>query len=501
LCYSKPEAFDVKVDLSRSLHIDKIRSLEIICKSGWDDIEKAELKVKAASSGLRLRTADARIISGEAKIFSSLVSGIEISKLRAKSELKIALPYDLEDIHREITVRVELTSSKCKLDHSSLHTIRVELPLDVNVHDLFNKHQIFSRFLVRSSNGIPLRISDISLEGTSSFTVQPPSLQITPLFVLPKQPATLMYKIREASNGDGPGAGRQLSDKEDPLVLTIDYNCVDELASLSIVKLFEEDLSQSNFTSQSRLLVNTLQENLQLLMTSTACSDAVLNQGLDIPSFKDCNWSATLSLLHPMLKQELESWLHDWHSKRSSVSLFSKSAQRAELSATRRIVITVPLPRLHVLQTANLLLCTESSAVAVVGRPLFASLRLHHTRRWDSPGSLEVKLAASNSPLEFMYNVDAPADMWLVGGRKRGRFSAQENEEKDWEIFLVPLKTGKLLLPSVDVRVANQDQEEINCETDYLQHSTAIQVVSDISRTTVGLGVDGQEAILLKAET
>jgi hypothetical protein len=43
-------------------------------------------------------------------------------------------------------------------------------------------------------------------------------------------------------------------------------------------------------------------------------------------------------------------------------------------------------------------------------------------------------------------------ELWLVGGRRRGNFIAEDGETKSFAIMLLPQRSGHLLLPSIDIK-------------------------------------------------
>lgn len=64
--------------------------------------------------------------------------------------------------------------------------------------------------------------------------------------------------------------------------------------------------------------------------------------------------------------------------------------------------------------------------------------------------------------------------------------------------MLIPLKAGNTLLPSVDIRARikpkeqedgkSSEEENLNCETDYLSYGESVMVVPDVRSSTVGIG-------------
>lgn len=133
-----------------------------------------------------------------------------------------------------------------------------------------------------------------------------------------------------------------------------------------------------------------------------------------------------------------------------------------------------------------------------------AELHLRHTRRWASRST--TRETQSDSELTFSYEILANPELWLVGGRRRGNFSAttEEGRSSVFRVMLLPQRPGCLLLPGVDVKTfATGDGEGdddgvlgdgeqrrlVLCEVDYRNHGETVVVSPDLSKTTVSLGV------------
>ena len=175
---------------------------------------------------------------------------------------------------------------------------------------------------------------------------------------------------------------------------------------------------------------------------------------------------------------------------------------------------------------------------AAVGQMIAAELSIRHTRRWCSPEHRE----NAGGPLDFSYEIHANPETWLVGGRRRGNFTAEEGETKTFAIMLLPQKAGHLLLPGLEIRsfvppsptsssslpqpqsqssttatgaqtmspnlgqpvtagsmtaaaaaaaVAPLQRRPIPCEVDYRNHGDTVLVLPDLRTTTVSLSLSG----------
>ncbi len=153
----------------------------------------------------------------------------------------------------------------------------------------------------------------------------------------------------------------------------------------------------------------------------------------------------------------------------------------------------------------------EQAPHAAVGQTITAELRLSHTRRWCTPDQREE--AAGGGPLEFSYELHANPELWMVGGRRRGNFSASEGETKTFAVMLLPQKAGHLLLPGLEIRsfvppppqspsttmppavaaagTPAVQRRPIACEVDYRNHGETLLVLPDLRATTVSLSLSG----------
>ena len=158
---------------------------------------------------------------------------------------------------------------------------------------------------------------------------------------------------------------------------------------------------------------------------------------------------------------------------------------------------------------------------------LLAELSIKHTRRWGSPEALKsvANLPDAKAPMDFVYDIEANPDVWLVAGQRRAQFTAKEDELLTFPIMLLPLRSGNLLLPTIDIKprittsrtqqqptpVSSQagassgesTENSLVCETDYLTRGETIMVITNVQSTTVSVnkfGPSGTGWVLLGSE-
>lgn len=533
MCYPRIESFDGTAKLCRSIRVDKPGSIEIECKSGWNEIQKTELRLRSASAGLRLRTADAVVTEGQVTISDQTRPGlIDFYDMPQESTTTFRVPYELETHMRAISVRLEITyhTEKGVFVYLAHADIPVELPIDVNVYDLFKERALFSRFNIRPSGSTPLHVLNVQLEKSENFDVQSPSGKFTPMLVFPKHPACLTYKITRADQ-----SGDEKKVQRRPLSLVVDYRCLDEEVLYVVERAFTSGIEKSSIAQLKRLLTPVLVDHLrQRIKPDEYERIALLNQ-ISLGGLTDTDWVAVLESLPGNIREDTKKWLEDWHkvnSTHSGLTTIADSPQSNAILALqppsappfnahptnhRRIIITVTIPRIQVVHTTSLAILPSPTTPTPVGSMLAAELRITHTRQWGDTNNPPSTITNSHK-LDFVYELDAHPDTWLIGGQRRAHFSAAEDETLAFPVMLLPLRAGHLLLPNVEIRhvparrMQAQEGTEagagsegvLACETDYQSLGDTVLVIPNVRSTTVALGKTGPggtEAVLVDSET
>ena len=126
LCYPRPESLEVKLSLPHQLNLESPRALEIAISTGWNDIRQGELRLRSATAGLRLRTADATVADGSITITKGARPGvIDFATLAPGQTARIHVPYGLERDLPELLVNFSLWIIKSILTR---YRSRLKLP-------------------------------------------------------------------------------------------------------------------------------------------------------------------------------------------------------------------------------------------------------------------------------------------------------------------------------------------------------------------------------------
>ncbi|KAJ5097370.1 hypothetical protein N7456_008091, partial [Penicillium angulare] len=506
-CYPPPNGLQAKIVSPHLINLEAMRTLELELNSGRNDITSGTLRVRPATAGLRLRISEAEVVEGELDISANNDSGsIEFNKLSTQSFVRLRIPYTVEEALNSLSARVEVgyETEQGRFAFTAVHSIVATLPISVNVQDIFKDEMLFSRFTVSPAMLIPLRITNCSLPSSDAYDVQSSITGPVALDVFPKQPASLLYKIRPlGSTVKSTPAGKN------NLRLRVDFTCVDDECFDAIEKSFAAAIESSPYSQYASFLTSHIVGRFRNQLSTSDMEVIGLVRELEMLPYESIRWDELLGGLKEST-EEVREWLTAWHEKTPIIHLPSNPS-----IPNRSIVIPVDIPEIQVVHTAELQLqpaldvSADGSSHAAVGQMITAELTLRHTRRWCTPANQE----HAGQPLECSYELHANPELWLLGGRRRGNFLAQDGEVTKFTVLLLPQKPGHLLLPGLEIRTftpshlqpppepARTDssatpagpvqRNPIPCEVDYRNHGETILVLPDLRKTTVSLSASG----------
>lgn len=309
------EAFQARLYLSHFIHIDKPRHIEIECSSGWNEIQRVEIRLKSASAGLRLRTANATSTSDDTQITEKPSPGvIRIGAIAANTTATFRVPYETETMLPDLTVRMEIDyfTEKGQFQYHSSFTIPVELPLDVNVHDHFKNASLFSKFNIKTASQVPLEILDVSLEGSDEYDVSAPRKPKGAFTVFPKQPVAVTYKVTKKTTESG-GRRHSQAPNNGNLSLSVEYRCLDEDVLDRVSALFANAVENSPVHRLARLLTHSFADRLKHKVLPIQFERAALLEKIDLGPFDDMGWGECIDSLPEMVRGDTCKWLEKWH--------------------------------------------------------------------------------------------------------------------------------------------------------------------------------------------
>lgn len=510
--YPGHHALSADISLARDIIVDKPRHLEIRLNSGWNEVDNVEIRLKPASAGLRLHLADALFEGVELSSDAPAKSGqISLAGLKPDSAALVKVPYSLEQAAKEIFVRLDLryyTSKGCFSLPTSVR-LPTELPLDVDVNDIFQLEALFSNFTVRTTRGTPLSITQATLEPSAVYHVEAPPVLPMPMTVFDKQPTRMVYKITRKEAERGPVDKRAAA-----LALRVQYHSIDDLIANTLRETLSKTLEQSPFDSLSRLILPLLCDRTKQLTLRGDLEMAVLLHEAKVPSFEEIGWSEVIAALPTSVQQPLANWLKSWHSDNAHISL---EQEAVALELQHSITMAVDVPRVDSVHQVSLSLMGQQEQhqndlpITVLGEPVKAKLTVKYSRNWSNRTIFE---GVGNDgehhdqqAKRFVLDIQADPDSWLVGGQRRGHFEANDGDTLSFDIILVPLKLGLQPLPNVDIQVeqANGEAESSNNphepsvlsnETHYTSAGQFVQVIRGLRTSRVHVQESPSSALL-----
>lgn len=525
--YQRADSFDVKLAASQNLHLDRQRALEVTFSPGWNDVASGEIHVRAATAGLRLQTAETKVLDGELEILKKSSPGvIRFGALPANSTVKLSLPFSLEQETSTLALKVEMsyTVGKEVFFLACSPTISVLLPLGVNVQDVFKRKALFSKFTISSATSNPLRLLSSSLSESDIYEACSGDEFMDSVVIYPRQSASLLYRINRRKTPIIPAGGKKK--QVSSLQLKLHYICLEEEIDNAVVSAITSSLKDTELHQYTRLIVPAILSVLHSRLSGYDLERAALLGELLTSTLVDTNWAPYFSGLHSPPEQttdiptQISTWVRAFHAAHPFIPLPPFVITPDTIAQSRSITIPVAVPSITVVHTADLQLTTpspdetdvstDSDLVAVANQPIPATLVLKHTRAWDSPDSPH-----RATDLSFTYELSAPSDTWLLGGRRKGGFKIPASGAPAtlrFPVLLIPLREGYLPFPSLEVKavpvvgggekkadkekgdkVKEEEPPRVTSECDYGNVAMLVRVFSDAFKTTVSLDASGPQ--------
>ncbi len=527
--FQRADAFDVRLFTCKHIQLDKNNSLELEISSGWNEITSCEMRIRAATGGLRLLMSEAKTIGSTRQLSQGAEPGLlGLQTIAANSSVRIRFPFTVEQELQSVSIKVEASYSTANgsFAFSSSPSASISLALSVNVQDVFKHKALLSKFSVSTASASPLRLFKSELADSDVFASAfgvPPS---QPLTVFPKQPASLLYKITRKSNVKlGPGAQRIMYMK---LYYTVLQDEIDLVLEREIVAALED----SPLWDFSRLIVSHVLAHARAKLTAYDLERVSLLGELPTSFLADVNWEKEFQGLGQAgdgvaMAKHLASFVTQWQKKYAAIRMEQPDPDTNEL---RSITIPVDIPSMTIVHTADIRLSKlphrvgpagdgqhpDVAATVNVNQLIPATLHLKWTRVWDTGGdgkSGPPQQRPSSEDLEFCFEVTAPPDTWLLGGRRKGHFvipardeagsaglSSTPDTEAEIPLLMVPLREGWLPYPHVEIREVTDGESDGHepgegghghCETDNRNLGETVRAIADRHQVTLSLDASG----------
>ncbi|KPI36682.1 Trafficking protein particle complex subunit 10 [Cyphellophora attinorum] len=471
-----------KLSVSQSNVIDlehHARALHLDIQTRDFELDDYRLHVRPATAGLRLKLLDAKVVSGtegDALKVQHDHAGtvLKLGRLPSSTIVQIEIPYSLEN-QTESTVLL-----KCVMDYrqgedsfSIYHSCsaQVLLPLAVSVQDIHRSGYRYSTFLIATATPSPLVLVNCQIDGSAGVAARSSAEAMKGITVFNQQPARWLVHSEETDAH---------ASTKPSLKLAISYYRIDEVALACLERSFRASAQAAGFEAVADLLVDHIIATYRQIWIENELEVISLTREIAKKPKTELDWQQILPAFPRQLRHSIDEWLTGWHSDGQVIPMDLDNGPVREL----RLKADVQPPPPLVTTTLDIHL-PVTQATAVLGHPLLCTL------------SIAVPRIPLTDRAQLTYELFAQSDTWLIGGRKKGTIHCTgEAVEESQSITLFPQRSGRLLVPSIEVRIRKGDENgahggqegaEIAIEVHNRSISTSVHVTPGLRSSTIGL--------------
>ncbi|KAH9966604.1 trafficking protein particle complex subunit 10 [Russula dissimulans] len=428
-------AFDVRLKRPRSIELGLGMSskLLLVISSGRNHVQKATLKF-SGPQGVTFRFQESALDSDDASVsLERAEDSISILDLAKDSEVSVLIPHSDASAYNTMQIIIQVTYNT-KRDPSITRTlsqgsrVQASLPVSINVQDFFRGEKLFSKFTISASAHQYIRVSSATLENTSDnrglSILATPSQTREIITITPARPAHFLFELASQH-------GRVL----DPLTLHIKYRMLRDEIEAVVEQAIDEALEEfpQHRPDRSRLISHTI----HALESDPDWVELYGITGeLKVPASDGDGVSKDiLTRVRDMLAK---GW-----------------PEVVKSSPWREIRIQVDVPVMDILASVRFrILATPSSADSestnqlpplYAGQPIPALLSIQTSFHWGT------KQEMGRKSYQMRFNIEEMVRDWLISGRKRGEFEAEDGSTLIVPVTLIALHHGELSFPTVVV--------------------------------------------------
>ncbi|KAI5463573.1 trafficking protein particle complex subunit 10 [Mariannaea sp. PMI_226] len=508
LIYQRLGALDVQLTATKHTALDKSNTLDLCLTPGWNSVKSCEIRIKPATGGLRILANEAKVVDSSAEFSKPPEAGLfHFNEIESDTATIIRFPYSVEQDMSDVSAKIEVsftTDSDQKFFFAKFIVVPISLAVGVNVQDVFKHQALFSRFNVATASSSPLRLYKTELIHSTLFESEFGLAPSDTVLVYPKQPATLLYKVKRKSDV------KNTSKSAKTMYLKLYYSVLQTEIEEQIATSIAAAIEPTALKHYGRVISAAVTKEVKKGLQAQDLERAALLGAVTTVFLAGADWEHHFTGLGRVPGSEdkaaegITTILQDWQKANPRLPL--KPSQMAAEPST--ILIPVEIPSLSIVHTADIRLQQPldglvekkpgATPTVCVNQMLPASLLLKWTQIWDT----EMR---RNEDQEFSYEVTAPADTWLLGGRRKGHFviprkagealSSSAETEAEIPLILIPLREGWLPYPTIDIRevrdprAANEPLQ--TCEIDWRNLGETIRVVAERKSVTVSLDASG----------
>lgn len=477
LVYRPSGSVDTEMAPATDIVLGESRRLRLSIILGRWPAAQYSIRLRSATPGLRLLLHDSQLLdsNGEISLAVARVNDVSVITVKCGDSIESAcidIPYTLEHASEPtLAVKAEITYSLDDEVFSMFKTSHVDvlLSVSVNVQDLHRRSHWFSRFLISPSTLVPILLVGCAIDASEEVEVEAPQATTESLMVFPNQPAHWTARLTPTS--------RQRPSSKIRLALNVRFQCLDELILRSVQTLFAQDCRVANLEPFYAVLVDHLLQRIKTEWTEQDLEVTALTRAVEMWKMKDLDWESILCAFESQKRQTVIQWLTTWHEQRQYIPI------GLDLAPVHQLKLFIDLPAHPPLIITSLTL-VNATATAPLEQPLFATL------------SIEVLETEENeSGRDYTFDLLAPSDTWLLGGRRKGSIPNTPGITKT-SVVLFAQRIGSLLLPVIDIRCRKRAEGNSKAPGAWVEApvevhnetvSKTVTITSNVKSTTITL--------------
>ncbi|CED85218.1 Putative transmembrane protein [Phaffia rhodozyma] len=471
------KALNARLTPALDLRLDSRPVVLLHLISGRNQVTKATVALQVTENELVLLMKEAQVISGVVATFSTEQDYLIVEGVQPDTTVVISVPYrgaPKGAALPQIRISVDYWTQTRPSQRRALRKTRpldLFLPLSVNVHDIFREHCLLSKFTISSGGNQHLRVASANLAGAQkTLEIEGCRNAMSPMIhVTPNQPGNLLFRLTQKDRN---------SKKHDPLQMTIKYRILDDELFFMIQTIVSPLLASHNLVEFKSWLAKTM---IIFIKATPGWANRFITAGsIDFPDVDEndirgsCN---QLGLGEEDFKKILDTW-------ERAVEILDDSVtpEVGPDMPWRTLQIPVDMPTRQVISVVKLSLST--SAPYRVGQPLKCLVTITCSSAWSGGPMLE--------DLPMCYDLEVEFEHWLVSGRKRGTFVSKENEPFTATITLIPVHSGSLMLPPIQVTPSSHQSSPLTSAETYITNAAqSVEVLPMTGRATFVIGLSG----------
>ncbi|BGP01777.1 hypothetical protein NBRC10513v2_005416 [Rhodotorula toruloides] len=463
------QAVHIFVEEPNSVALDRQRRMILNVDPGRNTVSRITVRLAVVGQDVHFATTAAEGLDGIA-FTADADDALVLQDLAPYTPIRVAIPLtgNIVDPNVQFSITAEYTTSRRPHTRRSLRrtmTYSVALPLAVNVQDYFREDCLLSKFSVTTDGVHGLKVKSATIAAPPSVEVKPCRARSdVPVIISPLQTANFLFKLQ----CDRP------TEVQDPLQLVLTYASIEERLRFQVRAVVDRGIDGAGLHEHRRWIIEAfLSEALASTDLERYCSSESLNH----LAYEEATWKKRLDLcMVPTTAREpvLSTVQAIYEELRSAGGV---------VDVWRTLEIPLDLPALNVL---NLVEITPALSRTEVGQLVPATLTIRPSFRWSRTP------VSNTSPIRLAYSVVANASEWIISGRAKGEWVAQDGEEIVVQLGLVPLRAAAIFLPSVvvqPVQDGSASHELVSCETQHVTAATAVEVLPITHRTTFEIAV------------